>query len=52
MDDLDELIARNQIHRLADRYAVDGKDVDSSVSGLPDRCRSPPDNRCFLCYFS
>jgi hypothetical protein len=41
MDDLDELIACNRIHRLADWYAVDRKDVDSSVSVLPDRCSFP-----------
>lgn len=52
MDDLDELIAHNLIQRLADRYGVDGKDVGSPVSVLPDRCSAPPDKPCFLCHFS
>jgi hypothetical protein len=46
MDDLEELIARNRIHRLAVRYAlaVDGKAVDSiaavSWPGKPAVLRS------------
>ena len=47
MDALDELIARDRIHQLADRYAlaVDGKDLDADRGAVRRRRRQRPVRR-------